>query len=133
MQHIAILKEPFFSMVLSGEKTIESRWSYNKIAPYNKVKIGDTILIKKTGCNVTAVAKVSKVKFYNLTPELVEDIRIKYGKLIGTEKFEDWKTTLSKKYCTLIWLIDVKRIDPLVVTRSNGAGWICLKENLYDW
>lgn len=25
MQHIAILKQPFFNMVLNGEKTIESR------------------------------------------------------------------------------------------------------------
>lgn len=128
MQHIAILKQPFFDMVLSGEKTIESRWSMVKVAPYKKVSVGDKILLKETGKDVTAIANVKKVQFYELTPEIVEDIRIKYGKQIGTDKFEDWKSTLQKKYCTLIWLDEVTPVAPIKVKRSNGAGWIVLKD-----
>ena len=127
MQHIAILRQPFFNMVLNGEKTIESRWSMHKVAPYGKVVVGDEILLKETGKDVTANAKVKDVKYYELTPEVVEEIRIKYGKQIGTDKFKDWKDTLQKKYCTLIWLEDVKHISPLKVQRSNGAGWIVVK------
>lgn len=114
-------------MILDGSKTIESRFSMNKIAPYNKVNIGDEILLKETGKDVTASAIVKMVKYYELTPEIVEDIRIEYGKEIGIDKFEDWQTTLTKKYCTLIWLKDVKRIEPIKVPRSNGAGWLILK------
>ena len=114
-------------MVLNGEKTIESRWSMHKVAPYNKVSVGDKILLKETGKDVTATAKVKDVRYYELTPQIVEDIKIKYGKEIETEKFEDWQTTLQKKYCTLIWLDDVKKIKPIKVQRSNGAGWIALK------
>ncbi len=128
MQHIAILKQPFFDMVLSGEKTIESRWSMVKVAPYKKVSVGDKILLKETGKDVTATANVKKVQFYELTPEIVEDIRIKYGKQIGTDKFEDWKSTLQKKYCTLIWLDEVTPVALIKVKRSNGAGWIVLKD-----
>lgn len=128
MQHIAILKQPFFDMVLSGEKTIESRWSMVKVAPYKKVSVGDKILLKETCKDVTATANVKKVQFYELTPEIVEDIRIKYGKQIGTDKFEDWKSTLQKKYCTLIWLDEVTPVTPIKVKRSNGAGWIVLKD-----
>lgn len=129
MKHIAILRQPFFDMVLNGEKTIESRWSMNKIAPYEKINIGDEILLKLTGEPVTAIAKVQDVKFYELTPEIAEDIRLKYGKQIGTDKFEDWNTILKKKYCTLIWLKDVKTIGPVPVQRSNGTGWIVMKEH----
>ncbi len=124
MEHIAILRQPFYDMVLNGEKTIESRWSMNKIAPYKKVKVGDDILLKVTGEPVTARAKVKEVKYFELTPEIVEEIRVNYGKQIGTDKFEDWESTRQKKFCTLIWLKDVKRIQPLSVPRSNGAGWI---------
>ena len=127
MKHLAILRQPFFDMVKNKEKTIESRWSMNKIAPYNKVNIGDEILLKLTGQPATATARVKDVKYYELTPEIVEDIRIKYGKQIGIDKFENWEATLQKKYCTLIWLEDVKTINPLEVPRSNGAGWIVLK------
>lgn len=35
-------------MVLNGKKTIESRWSMHKIAPYDKENIGDLILLKET-------------------------------------------------------------------------------------
>ena len=31
-----------------GEKTIESRWSMHKVAPYGKVSVGDEILLKET-------------------------------------------------------------------------------------
>ena len=129
MRHIAILREPFFSMVLSGAKTIESRWSKHKISPFNKVREGDEILLKLTGKPVTARARVKEVKYFNLTPEIVEEIRINYGKQIGTDKFEDWEGTLIKRYCTLIWLGDVEKTAPIEVPRSNGAGWIILKDN----
>ncbi len=127
MKHIAILRQPFFDMVLSGEKTIESRWAMNRIAPYGKVSVGDEILLKETGQCVTAIAKVKKVQFFELTPEKVEEIRVKFGKQIGTDRFQDWQSTLEKKYCTLIWLEDVRKIEPLKVPRSNGAGWLVLK------
>ena len=64
MKHIVILKEPYFSMVLRGEKTIESRWSMHKVAPYQKVQVGDEILIKKTGQPVTVKAEVADVQYF---------------------------------------------------------------------
>lgn len=124
MKHIAILRQPFFDMVLCGKKTIESRWSMHKVAPYGKVSACDVILLKETGKDVTAIAAVKKVEYYELTPSIVENIRVQFGKQIGTDKFEDWQSTLHKKYCSLIWFGDVKKIPPIKVKRSNGAGWI---------
>ena len=124
MKHIAILRQPFFDMVLSGEKTIESRWAMHKVAPYGKIKSGDKILLKETGKDVTAVAVARRVEFFELTPSLVDEIRVQYGKEIGTDKFEDWQATRQKKYCTLIWLKNVRKVEPIKVKRSNGAGWI---------
>ena len=126
MKHIAILRQPFFNMILEGSKTIESRFSFNKVVPYQKVKIGDEILLKETGKDVTAKAIAKDVNYFELTPQIVEQIRLKYGKEIGTDKFADWETTKTKKYCTLIWLADVKKIDPIKVPKSHGAGWLCL-------
>lgn len=124
MKHIAILRQPFFDMVLSGEKTIESRWSANKIAPYGKIKEGDIIYLKKTGEDITATATAGKVMFYELTPALAEEIRVKYGKAIGTDKFSDWEPYTHKKYLTLIFLKDVKSISPMPAPKSHGAGWL---------
>lgn len=40
MKHIAILRQPFFDLVLSGQKTIESRFSMKKVVPLAKSKWG---------------------------------------------------------------------------------------------
>lgn len=99
----------------------------HRVDPYNRVSVDDEILLKETGKDVTATAKVKDVKYFGLTPQIVEDIRIKYGREIGTDKFEYWQTIYQKKYCTFTWLKDVKEINPTKVQRSNGAGWIALK------
>lgn len=125
-KHIVILKKKYYDMLLSGKKTIESRFSYNKCAPFEKVSVGDELLIKQTGKDVTLIANVEKVKYYNLNPALVDKIRIEYGKQISSDKIEDWQTTMNKKYCTLVWVTDLKEVEPIKVQRSCGAGWIIL-------
>ncbi len=70
--HIAIMREPFLSYILTGKKTVESRFSINRIAPYQKVGPGDIILMKSgpiIGCFVA-----EWVKFYDLTEKPIEDI-----------------------------------------------------------
>lgn len=127
MKHIAIFRQPFFDMVLNGKKTIESRWAQKKVAPYQKVKVGDEILLKETSKDVTATAKVTKVLFFELTPQIADEIKEKYGKEIGIDKFNNWDSYKNKKYCTLIWLNEVKTIPAMKVKKSNGAGWLIIK------
>lgn len=93
MQHIVILRQPFFEWCFLVKRLLKADGSMNKVAPYGKVSIGDKILLKETGKDVTAIAIVKDVKYYELTPEIVEEIRLCYGKQIGTDKFVDWETT----------------------------------------
>ena len=127
MKHIAVVRQPFYDMVINGEKTIESRWSLNKCAPYKKVDKNDIIYLKLPGKSISAVAEVEKVKFYELNASLAEEIKILYGKEIGIYKFENWKTYKNKKYLTLIWLKNVRKIEPLKIEKKNKAGWTIIK------
>ncbi|MCI9434957.1 MAG: hypothetical protein HFI86_06785 [Bacilli bacterium] len=36
--HLGIFSEPYLTYMLEGKKTIESRFSKNKIVPYNKIQ-----------------------------------------------------------------------------------------------
>ena len=58
MDHVATMRKSweFLPKILSGEKTIESRWLKNKSVPWGRVCIGDTIYFKNTGEPVTAKA-----------------------------------------------------------------------------
>lgn len=130
MFHIAILHKKYYNLILSGKKTIESRFSFNKIAPYNKVKVGETIYLKESGKNITARAKVKDVKFFELNPEIVEDIRVKYGNNIGVADIDSWNKTKQKKFGTLVWLENVETINEIKINRSCGTAWFVLENDL---
>jgi ASC-1-like (ASCH) protein len=74
MQHIAIVSKSWkvVEAILSGQKTIESRWLKNKSIPWDRVNAGDMIYFKETGGLVKAQAIVKKVEQYeNLNSETI--------------------------------------------------------------
>lgn len=125
MKHLAVVRQPFYDLILSGEKTIESRWSLNRCAPYQKVEAGDMIFFKLPGKSITATAQVEKVKFFELSPQLADKIKNEYGSQIAIDKFQNWEECRKKKFLTLIWLRDVKTISPCSFNKKGRAGWVC--------
>lgn len=136
MDHIAIMSKDFGNLIekiLNGSKKIESRWSKHKIAPWKKVVKGDIVYFKNTGKQVTACAEVNKIlEFEDLNPKKIHKILDKWGKEdgINVENFENtYKWALSKKYCTLIFISNPKRVKPFKINKSgfgNGAAWMCV-------
>ncbi len=83
MNHVAIInKKPgLIDKILSGEKNIETRWYKNRFAPWDKVKIGDTIYFKDSGGLVRAKANVTKVlQFADLDINKIGELVNRYGK-----------------------------------------------------
>ena len=69
MHHVAIFKKSWklIDKILNGTKTIESRWSINKISPLDSINKGDLVFLKNSGDKVCAVAEVDLVmQFSNL-------------------------------------------------------------------
>ena len=67
MDHLAILSKEgkFLDKILSGEKSIESRWYKFKKTPYETIAAGDVIYFKESGESVTAKSQVSGVLFFD--------------------------------------------------------------------
>ncbi|GAG20427.1 unnamed protein product, partial [marine sediment metagenome] len=88
MEHIAIMKKSWglTEKVVTGEKTVESRWYKVRCAPWDRIKSGDIIYFKDSAEPVTVKAKVTKVlQFDNLNPKKTEQILARYGKAdLGT-------------------------------------------------
>src|SRR3954453_16131391 len=64
--HLAVFLEPFLGYVLNGSKTVESRFSVNRCAPFGKVHQGDVVLLKRSGRPVVGIARVQTVWSYHL-------------------------------------------------------------------
>lgn len=43
--HLGIFSDPYLTYMLDGLKSIESRFSKNRIAPYNKITKDDIVII----------------------------------------------------------------------------------------
>lgn len=134
MQHVAIMKKPwgFLPKIVSGDKTIESRWYMNRAAPWGRIDAGDTVYFKNSGELVTVRAKVEKLLSYeNLTSRKVKEILDEWGKADGLDADqipEYYEVFKNKKYCLLIFLKDVEKIKPFNIDKSgfgSQAAWLC--------
>src|SRR5258707_7544799 len=62
--HIACMVEPFLRYILEGRKTIESRFSKPLIPPYQRVALGDIVLLKAG--SIVASFRATSVDFIDL-------------------------------------------------------------------
>jgi len=129
MEHVAILKPQWLSKILSGEKTIESRWYKSKKAPYKGINSGDIVYFKETGKPVTAKAVVKDALFFDsLNEAKVKGILQKYSSSIGIIP-SSFPLFFDKKYCTLVFLKNVESIAPFDINKKgfgNMAAWLTL-------
>jgi ASC-1-like (ASCH) protein len=134
MHHIAILdkKRNFLSKIISGEKTIESRWYQTKRTPWHNIKSGDIVYFKDAGAMVTVKATVKDVLFFDeLNKQKVEKILQKYGKAIGFKSSQYTEYFDKKNYCILIFLKDVMEIEPFDIDKTgfgNACAWMTVKD-----
>ena len=139
--------------IISGEKTVESRWYEHRVTPWDAINPGDTIYFKNSGEPVTVKATVSKViqitiseakEFYQkpLFAESegvisvggldVETILDLYSGEDGIP-MEDVPRYLdlfkNKKYCILIYLKNPEKVEPFEINKAGfGAmsAWITI-------
>lgn len=117
--------------ILKKEKKIESRWYKFKHAPWDKIKVGETIYFKDSGESVSAKAEVGKVmQIDGLTPKKVKELLERYGDEAGLEKKsipDFWERFKDKKYCLLVFLKNPVKIKPFQISKKgfgNMCAWI---------
>lgn len=122
--------------ILSGEKTIESRWYKTRRAPWGKIKVCETVFFKNSGEPVTIKATVVKVfQFLNLTPKRVREILEKFGKEDGISKEKILyfaKLFVDKKYCLLIFLKNPQKVKPFEVNKTGFGAMSAWLSGLVD-
>jgi ASC-1-like (ASCH) protein len=126
--HLVILKKYYLDMILEGRKRIESRLYETKHPAFGRVFAGDKLFLKISSGPVCATAIVEKVKtFENLTPERILDLKRRFNHDIGGGD-EHWQSKMDSKYCLLVWLKDVKTIEPVRIQKKDWRAWVVLTE-----
>ena len=84
--HLGIFGEPYLTYMLEGKKTIESRFSKNKIAPYNQITNNYIIIIKKSSGDVLGYFTIKDVLFFDLNITSIDEIKLKYNKQLCVDE-----------------------------------------------
>lgn len=126
--HLVILKKPYLNAILEGRKTVESRFWQRRGAAFGKICRGDKLFLKASSGPVCAVANVAAVKkFENLTPDKITRLKGQYNHLIrGSDKY--WQSKADRKFGLLVWLDDIRPIEPVQIDKKDWRAWVVLTE-----
>ena len=125
--HLAVLVEPYLRFILEGRKTIESRFSLKRIAPFNSVTKGDVVLLKRSSGPIVGICQLQSCWFYHLDPSSWSEIRGQYTKALCAEDPSFWETRRSAAYATLMRIGNVQEFPAIEYRRPNRRGWIVLQ------
>ena len=137
--HLAILTPGWIELILDGSKTIESRFTKVRCAPFGKVHEGNIVYLKESGGLVKGMFTVAKVEmFENLKLRQIHDLYMKHKEAIFASNFpvevsgfpisydppEKW---LTAKHATLIHVSDpIAFENPFGYRQSGRSAWLVL-------
>ncbi len=123
--HLGIFTEPYLSLMLNGEKTIESRFSKRKMLPYEKITKDDIVIIKKSCSDVVGYFTIKDIKFFDLKTTDIATIKKTYNKeLCVSENF--WIEKQNSEYATLIFIKEIRLLKPFKINKRGMSTWLKL-------
>lgn len=128
--HLAIFNEPFVSEIISKNKTIESRFSINRINPFRRIYEGDIVLIKITAGNVVGFFICGKVEYWIKSKgSHLQELEERYGKAICTYLDPNfWVNRTESRYGTLMEIKEVYLLDGFNIGKQDRTTWVVLKD-----
>lgn len=129
--HLGVFVEPFLQYILDGKKTMETRFSIVRCAPYERVESGDVVLLKKSGGDVVGLCRIRSVRFYKLEKDSWDEIKT-FARDICAEDPEFWEQRKRASFATLMRIHNVKVITPITVKKRDRRGWVILREASND-
>ena len=132
-KHLAIFTKSAALEVLEGRKTIETRFSLKKIAPFGRVSVGDIVYIKISGGDIIGQFWIAKVIYFEGLDqkdwELIKNNfgdRLSLGSDLENQKFFTQKS--ASKFGTLIFIDKVEQLitSPIKFIKHDQRGWVVL-------
>ena len=126
--HLAVVLEPYLKFILEGSKTVESRFSKNRIAPYRAVESGDVVLLKRSAAQtVSGLCIVRKVWFYQLDPDNLQIIKNDFASALRVDGPSFWEERQSARFATLMRIGEVYSLPPIKIRKRDRRGWVVLR------
>ncbi len=125
--HIAIVDMPTIKKIVLGTKTIESRFSKNRIKPHGMVNADDLVLLKSSGSGIFGYFFVDHTE--TLTNFDILDVKEQYNdKIVASDDF--WNRKVNAQYASLMYCKEPAMAESGIYFKRTGMdGWIILPQN----
>jgi hypothetical protein len=131
INHLVILRPPYLDMILSGEKTVESRLSRRRHPASSRCLPGDVLYLKRTGGDVEGRAIVARVDVYaDLDPAGLRVLAEQRAGRVAATEADDWYQRIKRdaRHALFLTLTGVERfhIPRQALPRSLpwASAWI---------
>jgi hypothetical protein len=114
---------------LDGKKTIESRFSVNRHAPFEQVQKGDVIILKRSSGPIVGMCKVADAWFYHLDPDSWSEIE-RYASALCMDDSSFWKEKRGASYASLMRIESTVKLPHFEIEKLDPRGWVVLYSNL---
>src|SRR3989338_6120854 len=124
MKHLAIFKGQGAEKILSGEKTIESRFASRRIAPFGLISSGDLVYIKPSGGEIIGQFRVKKViTFDGLDIKDIQEIKERFGKGLSVDE-SYWQGKEDCRFGTIVFIGTSSRFltSPIKLVKKDLRG-----------
>lgn len=125
--HLGVFSEPYLGYILEGRKTTESRFSKNKIAPYQQINKDDVVIMKKSSGNIVGYFTIKDVLFLDLSEISIDEVKRKYGKELCVDEMF-WLSKKNSNYATLIFIDEVVHFEAFAIHKKGMQSWIKLEK-----
>lgn len=126
--HLAIMQEPYLGYLMTRRKTVETRFAKRRCPPFEAVKDGDVLLLKRVGGDVVGVCWVQKVWFYQLDPASLAFIRERFGEAICPADDAFWMDRAHAAYATLMQVAHVQPVERIPIDKRDRRGWVVVED-----
>ncbi|MBI2263139.1 hypothetical protein HY373_02085 [Candidatus Berkelbacteria bacterium] len=124
-RHYAIFVGNAIEKILKSEKTLEGRFTQDKIPPYGCLAKGDVIFLKQAGGLVVGKVEVDNVLFFNdLDGEKIGRLRKEYSDDLGVSE-DFWIVKQNARFASIIFLKNPQRfLTPLRLKKKDRRPWV---------
>jgi ASC-1-like (ASCH) protein len=126
--HLAVLVEPYLSLILEGKKTVESRFSQSRQPPYERVAADDILILKRSSGPIQGICRVTDVWFYELDPNTWFEIE-RFAQALCMDESPFWENKRQASYATLMRVSSVVSIPFLNIAKLDPRGWVTLRQH----
>lgn len=121
--HLAILRNPYFDYILDGTKTVESRFSQRRVAPFGRIATGDVVLLKESGKPIANYFVADWATSQELGQGDLDQLKNDHEEAICADE-EFWRRQQAARYATLVGIGERGVLAALRIYKADQRAWV---------